>query len=123
MGRILGEDEAAVDQREASTRVDVDRRVDRVQDAGADLRRGDRPGLRDDAPDLVAGARAGTQAQRQEGREGSTENQRPNDHGAQSLVARVDPARHRTTSPIEPPMYPRRARSAGPIWAPPRDDS
>ena len=123
MGGVLGEAQAAVDQREASTRIDVDRRVDRVQDVGADLRRGDRPRLGDDAPDLIASARAGSGAQRKDGREGSTENQRPNDHGAQGLMARVDPARHRTTSPIDPPPYPRRARTGGHVARPSGTDS
>src|SRR3989442_2142590 len=108
-GLVLGEAYPAVDQCEASTRVDVNRRVDRVQDAGADLRRGDRPGLRYDAPDLVACARAGTQAQRHEGREASTENQKPTDPGAQRLLALHYPAR---LSPIAPTYTSRYTYSA-----------
>src|SRR2546427_12099559 len=99
MGGVLGEAQAAVDQREASTRIDVDRRVDRVQDAGTDLRRGDRPRLRDDAPDLVAGAGASNRGQRDNGRENSAQRQGQNNQETEGLPIQFGSARQANSSP------------------------
>ena len=79
MRGVFRETQAAVGQREAASRVHVDRAVDGVEDAAAHLRVRDRPVAGDHPAHLVAspGARCG--GQREERREESAEGDRPND--------------------------------------------
>src|SRR3990172_10573713 len=79
MRSVVGETKAAVGQREATSRVDVDRAIDRIENSAAHLRVRDRPVPGDDATDLVTRPCARGRGESEERDEQSAEGDRPND--------------------------------------------